>query len=86
MYAESSEMLAYTGGNHMRIILDTDKKTITVPWNYSAKLEQINKMIMDLTGDETKKKTFDGYLKECWEEAMSDTDKNLKTAQKPNRK
>ena len=26
----------------MRIILDTDKKTITVPWNYDAKLEEIN--------------------------------------------
>ena len=24
--------------NTMRIILDTDKKTITVPWNYTAKL------------------------------------------------
>ena len=25
----------------MKIILDTDKKTITVPWNYTAKLEEI---------------------------------------------
>ena len=29
----------------MRIILDTDKKTITVPWNYAAKLEEINRII-----------------------------------------
>ena len=25
----------------MKIVLDTDKKTITVPWNYTAKLEEI---------------------------------------------
>ena len=29
----------------MRIILDTDKKTITVPWNYQKKLEEMNKLI-----------------------------------------
>ena len=38
------------------------------------------------TDDESKKKTFSGYLKECWDEAMKDTDKNLKTAEKPARK
>ena len=27
----------------MRIILDIDKKTITVPWNYTEKLDAINK-------------------------------------------
>ena len=32
----------------MRIILDTDKRTITVPWNYSEKLEAMNKMIMEI--------------------------------------
>ena len=70
----------------MRIILDTDKKTITVPWNYMEKLEAMNKIIMEATKDESKKKTFDGFLRECWEEAMKDTDKNLKTANKPYRK
>lgn len=29
----------------MRIVLDTDKKTITVPWNYAAKLEELNRII-----------------------------------------
>ena len=67
----------------MRIILDTDKKTITVPWNYSDKLDAMNKIIMEITGDETKKKTFSGYLNECWEFAMKNSDTNLKTAQKP---
>ena len=69
----------------MRIILDTDKKTITVPWNYSAKLEAINNMIRDAVGDDSKKKTFSGYLNECWKYAMDHSDTNLKTAQKPKR-
>ena len=34
----------------MKIVLDTDKKTITVPWNYSAKLEEINRMIKEFGG------------------------------------
>lgn len=70
----------------MRIILDTDKKTITVPWNYAAKLDEMNRIIVEATGDESKKKTFVGYLQECWDAAMSDTDKNLKVADKPARK
>ena len=32
----------------MRVILDTDKKTITLPWNYREKLEAYNKMVMDI--------------------------------------
>ncbi len=32
----------------MRITLDTDKKTITVPWNYAAKLENNMKKILAL--------------------------------------
>lgn len=70
----------------MRIILDTDKKTITVPWNYQAKLDKINDMIMELTDDETKKKTFLGYIDEIWKEAIAKSDKYVKTASKPNRK
>ena len=70
----------------MRIILDTDKKTITVPWNYTAKLEEMNKLIVEYSGDESKKKTFSGYLQECWSYAMDNSDTNLKTAQKPKRK
>jgi len=67
----------------MRIILDTDKKTITVPWNYQKKLEEMNNMIMQLTGDASKKKTFSGYIIECWNEAIKDTDNNLIVGQKP---
>lgn len=71
----------------MRVILDTDKKTVTVPWNYAAKLDEMNKLIVEVAGEDTdKKKTFTGYLQECWDAAMEDTDKNLIVAQKPVRK
>ena len=45
----------------MRIILDTDKRTITVPWNYQAKLDEINRIIMEVSDDEEKKKTYGNY-------------------------
>jgi len=67
----------------MRIILDTDKKTITVPWNYTEKLASMNAMIMEISGDESKQKTFSGFLNECWQYAMEHSDTQLKTAQKP---
>ena len=70
----------------MRIILDTDKKTITVPHNYTDKLAAMNAMIMEIRGDETKQKTFSGYLKECWDYAMAHSDTQLKTAAKPSKK
>ena len=74
-----------TGGINMRIILDTDKKTITVPWNYSDKLEAMNKIIVEATGDDKAKKTFSGYIDEIWKYAMENSDTQLKTAQKPSR-
>lgn len=70
----------------MRIILDTDKRTITVPWNYSEKLDAMNKIIMEATNDKTKRKTFTGYIDEIWKEAIENSDAQLKTAQKPSRK
>ena len=67
----------------MRIILDTDKKTITVPWNYSEKLKAMNEIISEATGDETKHKTFDGYLQQIWNYAMEHSDTQIKTAPQP---
>ena len=67
----------------MRIILDTDKKTITVPWNYQDKLNAMNAMIMEVTGDESKKKTFKGYINDIWNECMADSDKHVVTGKKP---
>ena len=67
----------------MRIFLDTDKKTITVPWNYQDKLDAMNQIIMEATGDESKQKTFTGYIDELWKECISNSDKHVKTANKP---
>ena len=67
----------------MKIILDTDKKTITVPWNYTAKLEEINRMVREFGGPEAKIKTCSGYIDECWREAMAHSDTQLKTAPRP---
>ena len=67
----------------MKIILDTDKKTITVPWNYTTKLEEINRMVKEFVVPDAKIKTFSGYLDECWREAMDHSDTQLKTAPKP---
>lgn len=41
----------------MKIVLDTDKKTITVPWNYTEKLAAMNELITEVTGNESKNKT-----------------------------
>ena len=67
----------------MRIILDTDKKTITVPWNYQAKLEEYNKMVMEISGDESKKKSFTGFIDEIWQECIKNSDKCVITGKKP---
>lgn len=68
----------------MRIILDTDKKTITVPWNYSDKLAQMNKIIAEAGGE--KKLDFINYIDDIWKYAIDNSDECLKTANKPNRK
>lgn len=70
----------------MRIILDTDTKTITVPWNYQDKLDAINQVIMDATHDENKKKSFTNYIDEIWQEAIKNSDKCVKTGKKPVKK
>ena len=42
----------------MRIILDTDKKQIIVPWNYAQKLDEINRIGADFGGEGFQKQTF----------------------------
>ena len=54
----------------MRIILDTDKKTITVPWNYTDKLATMNRTIKEAIGAEAKTLDFKQYLIDCWNYAM----------------
>jgi hypothetical protein len=68
--------------NTKKIVLDTEKKTIIVPWNYTVKLEEINRMVKEFGGTDAKPKTFTGYLTECWEYAMENSDTQLKTTPK----
>jgi hypothetical protein len=70
----------------MRIILDTDKKQIIVPWNYAQKLEEINRIGADFGGEGFQKQTFSSYINKVWNECMADTDKHLVVAQKPVKK
>lgn len=70
----------------MRIILDTDKKTIIVPWNYQAKLEKYNQMVMEISGDESKKKTFITFMDEIWRDCIENSDKCVITGKKPEKK
>ena len=67
----------------MRIILDTDQKTITVPWNYTDKLAAMNRTIKEAMGDDAKELDFKQYLDDCWKYAMEHSDTQRKTAQKP---
>ena len=78
-----SYIFCFKEENCMRIVIDTDKKTVTVPWNYAAKLEEMNRIIKDGGGD--KQYTFSSYLKEIWAICMEKTDKSLIVADKPAR-
>jgi len=70
----------------MKVILDTETKTIIVPWNYAAKLEEMNKLIASVTDDLSKQKTFSGYVDECWRAAMANTEEQIIVAPKPIKK
>ena len=58
----------------MRIILDTDKKQIIVPWNYQQKLEEYNKMVVEISGSEEKCKTFKSFIDDIWKEYEKKSD------------
>lgn len=77
----AQKIYVLTEDKEMRIILDTDKKTITVPWNYAAKLEEMNRIIAE--GGGNKKYTYSTYIQEVWDFCMADTDAHLKVADKP---
>lgn len=67
----------------MRIILDTEKKTITVPWNYQTKLNETNKLIAEYSGGTMQPKTFTGYIDEIWKECIKNSDQCVVTGKKP---
>ena len=70
----------------MRIILDTNKKTITVPWNYQDKLDELNKLIKEYGKGAGETQTFTNYIDNIWKECIANSDKCVKTADKPSRK
>lgn len=70
----------------MRIILDTDKKTITVPWNYQQKLNEMNELIAEYSDGKKEPKTFTGYIDEVWSECIKNSDKCVVTGKKPGSK
>ena len=69
----------------MRIILDTDKKTIMLPWNYKDKLAAINKLIAEVSDEPSKQKTFTGYIDEIWRYAIENSDTQVFTGPRPKR-
>ena len=69
----------------MKIILDTDKKTITVPYNCAEKLAQINRIAQDFGGDNVAELTLTDYMSRVWQECMRDPEKHIVTGKKPNR-
>ena len=81
-----AHFLLNTEEKGMRIILDTDKKTITVPWNYQQKLEEYNKMVVEISGSEDKCKTFTGFIDDIWRECIDKSDKCVKTGKQPVKK
>ena len=69
----------------MRIILDTDKKTITVPHNYQDKLNEINRIAEEFGGEGFERQTFTGYIDKIWRECIENSDQHVVTASKPKR-
>lgn len=51
--------------------------------NYQNKLNAMNAMILEITSDESKKKTFTGYINELWDECIKNSDKCVITGSKP---
>jgi len=67
----------------MRIILDTEKKTITVPYNYQQKLNDMNKLIAEYSDGKKEAKTFTGYIDEIWQYCIKNSDQCVVTGKKP---
>lgn len=59
----------------MKITIDTDKKYVIVPDNFFDKIEELNAFRRENDVQEVKPME---YIRECFEKAMSNTDKNLK--------
>ena len=67
----------------MRIILDTDKKIITVPHNYQQKLNEMNKLIAEYSDGKKEPETFTGYIDKMWNYCIEHSDQCVITGKKP---
>ena len=70
----------------MRIILDTDKKTITVPHNYQQKLNEMNKLIAEYSDGKKDPEPFTGYIDKIWNYCIDHSDQCVVTGKKPTSK
>ena len=70
----------------MRIILDTDKKTITVPHNNQQKLNEMNKLIAEYSDGKKEPETFTGYIDKIWDYCINHSDQCVVTGKKPTSK
>lgn len=67
----------------MKIILDTDKNQIIIPWDHEKKLEKINEIVMEATKDESRKVTFPQYIDNVWKQCMAHPDECIIAAPMP---
>ena len=67
----------------MKVILDTDKRTVTVPYNYAEKVDEINRIAREFGGATTEPMKPLEYIQRIWNECMSDTETCLVVAPKP---
>lgn len=56
------------------------------PCKWSSVLEIYNRIIMEVSNDESKKKTFTSYINELWSECIKNSDKCVVTGIKPFKK
>lgn len=75
----------YLGENYYAYYFGHRQENITVPWNYTYKLEAMNNTIREAMGDQATKLEFMKYLSDSWNYAMEHSDTQVKTATKPNR-
>ena len=71
------------GGNYYAYHSGHRQKTITVPWNYQQKLNDMNKLIAEYSGGTMAAKTFTGYIDEIWKECIKNSDQCVVTGKKP---
>ena len=82
VFSEIAHFL-FKEGKLMRIILDTDKKTITVPHNYQQKLNDMNKLIAEYSDGKKDPETFTGYINKIWQYCIENSDQCVMTGKKP---